>query len=70
LYNNRSRDAENANLRGGAVASLADQYKANISQTEKATNILFGVVSAKLSAGFKPTSCLIQAASSYPESDG
>jgi len=52
------------------VASLADQYKANISQTEKATNILFGVVSSKLSAGFKPTGCLIQAASSYPESDG
>jgi hypothetical protein len=55
------------------VASLADQYdatKANISQTEKATNILFGDVSTKLSAGFKPTCCLIQAASSYSESDG
>ena len=55
------------------MASLADQYdatKANISQTEKATNILFGEVSAKLSAKFKPTGCLNQAAISYPESDG
>lgn len=54
LYNNRSRarDAENANLRESAMAPLAGQYdstKANIWQREKATNILFDLVSTKLS---------------------